>query len=94
MGTTISQLFFLAHQDEGFGYTEIGRPIASVCFCFSILTVLLGVCRTWRHQHYVAKGKALAGGFEVAILGFGTIIIGIVFLGLILGVGIAKAEVA
>ncbi|PKS12711.1 hypothetical protein jhhlp_000919 [Lomentospora prolificans] len=74
MGTLISQLFLLNQQDEGFGYTEIGRPMASVCLCFSILTVLLGGCRTWRHQHAVSTGKALAGGFEVAILGFGSIL--------------------
>lgn len=76
MGTVISQLFLLQQQDEGFGYREIGRSMSTACLSFSIITVLLGGCRTWRHQHAVAAGKALAGGFEVSIIAFGTILVG------------------
>ena len=73
MGTIIAQLFFLQAQDGGFGYATIGRPLAAACFSISILTLLLGACRTWRHQRAVLHGKVLVGGFE-------TIFIGLLFL--------------
>ena len=73
MSVLIGQLYVLMEDDAGFGYKEIGRPMATICLCFSICTILLGVHRTWHHQHAVVSGKAIAGGFEIATLAFGTL---------------------
>jgi hypothetical protein len=75
MGTLTAQLFVLQERESGYGFKEIGRPMATACLCFSIVTVLLGTHRTWRHQDAVVSGKALAGGFEMSVLAFGGIIV-------------------
>jgi uncharacterized membrane protein YidH (DUF202 family) len=71
IGTLVAQLFTLEQQDNGFGYSAIGRPLSTACFCLSIITISLGACRTWRHQHAMISGKALTGGFEITILTVG-----------------------
>jgi hypothetical protein len=68
LGTLIAQLFTMQQQDSGFGYSQVGKPMASVCFALSICTVLLGACRVWRQQHAMIAGKALTGGFEIIVL--------------------------
>ena len=73
IGVLIAQLYVLQEPDAKFGYKEIGRPMATVCLCFSIGTVILGAHRTWHHQHAVISGKAVAGGFEIAALAIGTL---------------------
>ena len=75
LGIMISQLFILQEPGSGYGYHEIGRPMATVCLCFSIGSVLLGAHRAWRHQLAVVSGKARAGGFEIAVLAFGTLVV-------------------
>jgi hypothetical protein len=40
-----------------------------VFFALAIVTVVLGAARTFRHQQYLIKSKALAGGFEPTALG-------------------------
>lgn len=75
MGTFIAQLFILQERESRFGFKEIGRPMATACLCFSIATIILGTHRTWQHQNAVVSGKALAGGFEIATLAFGTIMV-------------------
>lgn len=79
LGVMISQLFILQEPESGYGYHEIGRPMATVCLCFSIGSVLLGAHRAWRHQLAVVSGKARAGGFEIAVLAFGTIVVRLMF---------------
>lgn len=74
-GTIVAQLFVLEQPQTGFGYATIGRPLASVCFSFSICTVLLGTCRFWRHQHAMIHGKALTGGFEIVVLGIVSLLV-------------------
>lgn len=69
----IAQLYVLYEPQAKYGYKEIGRPMATVCLCFSIGTIILGVNRTWNHQHAIVSGKAVVGGFEIAILAFGTL---------------------
>lgn len=68
VGTLVAQLFVLEDNDDGFGYFAIGRPLATLCFVFSICTVLVGTCRTWRHQQAMIHGKALTGGPEIVVL--------------------------
>ena len=69
LGTIIAQLFFLQGQDGGFGYTTVGRPLAAACFAISIVTLLLGAYRTWRHQRAVLHGRVLVRGFETLCVG-------------------------
>lgn len=73
MSVLIGQLYVLLEDEAGYGYKEIGRPMATICLCFSIGTIFLGAHRTWHHQNAVVSGKALAGGFEIATLAFGTL---------------------
>lgn len=75
LGVMISQLFILQEPESGYGYHEIGRPMATVCLCFSIGSVLLGAHRAWRHQLAVVSGKARAGGFEIAVLALATVVV-------------------
>lgn len=79
VGVVIAQLFALNQHDSGFGFgfgfAKVGRPLATVCFGFSILALLLGTCRAWRHQNAMIQGKALISGFEIHLLGIGTILV-------------------
>ncbi|KAH6991217.1 hypothetical protein BKA56DRAFT_226895 [Ilyonectria sp. MPI-CAGE-AT-0026] len=86
LGTAIAQLFTLAHDDLGFGYNRVGKPLASACFAFSIATILLGAVRSWRHQHSMISGRALTGGFEIHLLGIGTCVLLVVFFGFMVGI--------
>ncbi|KAI1062884.1 hypothetical protein LB507_005646 [Fusarium sp. FIESC RH6] len=75
VGTLVAQLFTLHHEGyhaQSFGYFITGRPLAMTCYGFSIGTILLGAVRTWRHQRTMMSGKALAGGFEIHLLGICT----------------------
>ncbi|KAL5621617.1 hypothetical protein BROUX41_006517 [Berkeleyomyces rouxiae] len=67
-GTTISQLFMLSSdaQDSGSGFTysAVGKPLATVCYVFAILTITIGTYRVWRLQHAILEGKTLARGAE------------------------------
>ncbi|KAI5459181.1 hypothetical protein BGZ63DRAFT_272212 [Mariannaea sp. PMI_226] len=92
VGTLIAQLFTISHHDPGFGYTLIGKPLSTVCFSFSILTVLLGAFRTWRHQRCIMSGKALTGGFELHLIGIGTLLLVIVFFGFLLAIDVVIVD--
>ncbi|KAL2112551.1 hypothetical protein VUR80DRAFT_7289 [Thermomyces stellatus] len=84
----ISQFYIIQEHEAKYGYKEIGRPMAITCLCFSIVTIFLGAHRAWQHQHAVVSGKAVAGGFEIAILAFGTLLLSIVFFGLLISVNV------
>ncbi|KAK1731965.1 uncharacterized protein BDZ83DRAFT_11142 [Colletotrichum acutatum] len=75
LGTMVAQLFALQALDTGFGYTAVGKPLATLCYSFSICIVLLGAFRAWRLQHAMFAGKALAGGFELTTLALGFLIV-------------------
>ncbi|KAF4445682.1 hypothetical protein F53441_10631 [Fusarium austroafricanum] len=91
-GTVVAQLFRL--QNEGqhshFGYFVTGKPLAMACYSFSIGTILLGAIRTWRHQSHMLRGKALAGGFEVHILGICSMLLLLVFFAFLLTIDVMK----
>lgn len=75
VGTMVAQLFTINQHDSGFGFTMIGKPLATVCFAFSIGTILLGAFRCWRQQQTMLSGKALTGGFELHLIGIGTVLV-------------------
>ncbi|KAL2885333.1 hypothetical protein HOO65_080283 [Ceratocystis lukuohia] len=65
-GTTISQLFVLGSDNPGsdFNYSTVGKPLATACYIFAILTIAVGTYRVWRLQKTMLNGKALARGSE------------------------------
>lgn len=71
LGTVVAQLLALQPPDSGFGYTMVGKPLATVCYCFSMCITLLGACRVWRIQHAMFLGKTLSGGFEIMTIAVG-----------------------
>lgn len=75
LGTMIAQLFTITHHDAGFGYTLIGKPLATTCFAFSIGTIFVGAVRSWRHQNSMKSGQALTGGFEIHVIGVATFLV-------------------
>jgi hypothetical protein len=80
IGVTVAQLFRLQHApipNLFFGFYVLGKPLACICQGCAIYTLLLGFFRTWRHQHAIVRGKAIAGGFEVLLLGLGVLLVGV-----------------
>jgi hypothetical protein len=75
LGTTVAQMFAIQQSDSGYGYSMVGKPLSTVCFVFSIGTVVMGGFRSWRHQHAVLGGKALVGGLGVATLALGSLVV-------------------
>ncbi|KAL0935172.1 uncharacterized protein CTRU02_209763 [Colletotrichum truncatum] len=90
LGTIVAQLFALQQSDSGFGYTMVGKPLASVCYGLSMCTTLLGACRVWRLQHAMLRGKAIAGGFEVMSLALGFLALTVLFFGLLVALDVVK----
>lgn len=78
IGVTVAQLFRLQHAPNPnsiFGFYVLGKPLACICQGFAIYSLLLGAYRSWRHQNAMVRGKALAGGLEVFLLGVGVLIV-------------------
>jgi hypothetical protein len=38
-------------------------------------SLLLGAYRSWRHQNAIVRGKAIAGGLEVFLMGIGVLMV-------------------
>lgn len=83
IGTTVAQLFSINHHDSGFGYTAVGRPLAAACFVIAIATLLMGAVRTWRYQNAMIRGRALASGFEIHLIGISVSLVSILRLPLV-----------
>jgi len=76
IGVTVAQLFRLQHAPNPssiFGFYVLGKPLACICQGSAIYSLLLGAYRSWRHQHAIVRGKAIAGGLEVFLLGVGVL---------------------
>ncbi|WQF87379.1 hypothetical protein CDEST_12393 [Colletotrichum destructivum] len=90
LGTVVAQLLALQPPDSGFGYTMVGKPLATVCYCFSMCITLLGACRVWRIQHAMFLGKTLSGGFEIMTIAVGFLALSIVFFGFLIALDVVK----
>lgn len=78
IGVTVAQLFRLQHSpypNSVFGFYVLGKPLACICQGCAIYFLLLGAYRSWRHQHAIVRGKALAGGLEVFLMGTGVLMV-------------------
>ncbi|QSZ37464.1 hypothetical protein DSL72_008562 [Monilinia vaccinii-corymbosi] len=95
LGVLIAQLFRVQHAPKPnhlIGFYVLGKPLACLCQGAAIATLLIGVVRSWRHQNAIVRGKALAGGFDVIILGVGFFCIFLTFLALLTAVDITKED--
>ncbi|KZL87050.1 hypothetical protein CI238_01642 [Colletotrichum incanum] len=90
LGTVVAQLFVMQPPDSGFGYTTVGKPLATVCYCFSMCITLLGACRVWRIQHAMLLGKTLSGGFEIMTIAAGFLLLSVVFLSFLIALDVVK----
>ncbi|KAJ0158990.1 hypothetical protein CTA2_10515, partial [Colletotrichum tanaceti] len=90
MGTVMAQLFALQPPDSGFGYTMVGKPLATVCYCFSMFITLLGACRVWSIQHAMFLGKTLSGGFEIMTIAVGFLALSVVFFAFLVALDVVK----
>jgi hypothetical protein len=76
IGVAVAQLFRLQHApnpNSVFGFYVLGKPLACICQGSAIYSLLLGTYRSWRYQHAMVRGKAIAGGLEVFLLGVGVL---------------------
>lgn len=72
LGVIISQLFTLQktnNPDPHIGYFITGKPLGAVCQAAAMVILMLGAFRWWRQQNAITRGKALAGGFELTLIG-------------------------
>jgi hypothetical protein len=78
IGVTVAQLFRLQHAPNPnniFGFYILGKPLACLCQACAIYSLALGAYRVWRQQHAMVRGKAIAGGFEIFLLGLGVFVV-------------------
>jgi len=95
LGVLVAQLFRLQHSpttNPVFGFYVLGKPLACICQGIAIYALLLGAFRSWRHQHAIIRGKAIAGGFEIVLLGLGTLLVCLLFFVLLIAVDISKED--
>lgn len=78
IGVTVAQLFRLQHAPNPssiFGFYVLGKPMACICQGSAMYSLLLGAYRSWRHQNAIVRGKAIAGGLEVFLMGIGVLMV-------------------
>jgi uncharacterized membrane protein YidH (DUF202 family) len=78
LGVIISQLFTLQKAiapDPLLGYVAVGKPLGAICQCAAMFALLLGTHRWWRQQNAITRGKALAGGFELTLIGLVVLVV-------------------
>ena len=79
LGTTTAQLFRLQSSDTpldvNLGTFKLGIPLAGACHGTALLYALLGACHFWRQQTAIARGQVWAGGFELRIIGFWSMLV-------------------
>jgi uncharacterized membrane protein YidH (DUF202 family) len=78
IGVVVAQLFRLQHSptpNSIFGFYVLGKPLACICQGAAIYSLLLGAYRVWRIQNAMVRGKTIAGGFEVFLLGVGVMLV-------------------
>jgi hypothetical protein len=67
LGTIIAQLFRLQNAPSPTGVISLytlATPLACICQGAALLTALTGGHRYWRMQNAMARGQALAAGWE------------------------------
>ncbi|KAI5366284.1 hypothetical protein Slin14017_G039240 [Septoria linicola] len=78
MGVVMAQLWRLQHShspDPVFGYFVLSIPLSVIFQCSALLVVVLGAVRYWRQQEAMAIGKVFAGGWELAVVTVGSLLL-------------------
>lgn len=71
LGTVVTQ-FVILHAEANF--RAAAKALATICYVAAISTLCVGAFRSWRYQHALLRGKALAGGLELNVVG-GSIVV-------------------
>jgi uncharacterized membrane protein YidH (DUF202 family) len=72
IGVFTSQFFILQSShlpNMNLSFFVLGVPLGSVCQVAALVNILVGAYRFWRHQCAMVKGQALAGGWEIMVIG-------------------------
>lgn len=72
LGVVIAQLMRLQHSltpNLVLGYFVISVPLSSICHIAAITIAFLGALRFIRVQNEMARGQAIAGGWEIKCVG-------------------------
>jgi len=84
MGVVIAQLLALqpdSSADMVLTYYALGKPLSITFQIGALLLAVIGGYRFWRQQLSMARGKALAGGWEVySVMGLSVILSAAVFV--------------
>ena len=71
IGVTVAQIFRLQNQgaiNPSFGFFTLGIPLACACIGSALAISIFGSWRFWRQQNALARGKILAGGWEINMI--------------------------
>lgn len=71
LGTVIAQLFRLQNSPSPPGVISLyvlAVPLACICQGAALITALTGGHRYWRQQNAMARGQALASGWEFRMM--------------------------
>ena len=72
----VAQLFRLQSQSaaaDNFGSYILGIPLAVISAGMAICVTLLGAVRFYRQQHAMSRGKIHVGGWDLNVVGCGTL---------------------
>ncbi|KAM3420350.1 hypothetical protein BST61_g3631 [Cercospora zeina] len=79
MGIVVAQLWrwqHAPHPDPTFGYFVLSIPVALVFQFAAMIVIIMGAVRYWRQQEAMAVyGKVVSGGWELGIIGVGSMLI-------------------
>ncbi|KAL5346231.1 hypothetical protein ACLOAV_008499 [Pseudogymnoascus australis] len=95
LGVIISQLFTLQktiNPDPHIGYFITGKPLGAVCQGAAMVTLMLGTFRWWRQQNAITRGKALAGGFELTLIGLLILLLCLACFGILVAIEIRDSK--
>ncbi|KFY42629.1 hypothetical protein V494_02327 [Pseudogymnoascus sp. VKM F-4513 (FW-928)] len=95
LGVIISQLFTLQKSiapDPHIGYFVTGKPLGAICQGAAMATLLLGTFRWWRQQNAITRGKALAGGFELTLIGLLVLLLCLVCFGILVAIEVRDSK--
>ncbi|MCJ1352416.1 MAG: hypothetical protein MMC33_002400 [Icmadophila ericetorum] len=92
----VAQLFRLQSQSaaaDNFGSYILGIPLAVISAGMAICVTLLGAVRFYRQQHAMSRGKIHVGGWDLNVVGCGTLTVILVVFVLVLAIDIDKGSI-
>ncbi|KAF2118403.1 hypothetical protein BDV96DRAFT_385459 [Lophiotrema nucula] len=93
-GVIIAQLFRLQHSlnpNPSLGFFVLGIPLAASFICFGMVVLFFGAFRFWRQQQAMVHGKIHSGGWDIAIIMGGSIVLCLAAFILVTAIDIDKS---